>query len=81
MSGKVVGEPVWHPYTPQNGELLDVAISFSDLIWPWSGYLALHVSVSKEGASFEGVAQGHLSITIDSPMEEGFENLVWLLRY
>jgi len=71
VSGKIVDEPMWHPYTPQNGQLLDVAFSYSDHIWPWSGFLALHITVSKDGASFEGVAQGHVSLTIESPMEEG----------
>ena len=71
MTGNVLNEPVWHPYTPQNGELLDISFSYSDLIWPWSGYLAVHISVNKEGANFEGIAQGHVSLTVESPMEEG----------
>ena len=71
VSGKVVGEPQWHPYTPQNGEMIDIAFSYSDLIWPWSGYLALYISVSSKAANFEGIAQGHVSLTIESPMEEG----------
>ena len=24
VTGKIVGEPEWHPYTPQNGEVLEV---------------------------------------------------------
>ena len=54
VSGKVTEEPKWHPYSPQNGELLDVAFTYSDLIWPWSGFLAVHITVTKEGANFEG---------------------------
>ena len=27
--------------------------------------------MNKEGAAFEGVAQGHVSLTVESPMEEG----------
>ncbi len=71
VTGKIVGEPKWHPYSPQNGELLDVALTYSEVIWPWSGYLAVHIAVRKEGTIFDGIAQGHVSITIESPMEEG----------
>ncbi len=73
VTGRLSGEPVWHPYTPQNGELLEVAFSWSESIWPWSGFLAVHISVRREGAEFEGVAQGHVSITVESPPEEGRE--------
>lgn len=71
VSGKVVTEPVWHPYSPQSGEMLNVSFSFSELIWPWSGYLAVHVIVNEAGAAFDGIAQGHVSLTVESPMEKG----------
>ncbi|XP_040564759.2 LOW QUALITY PROTEIN: membrane-bound transcription factor site-1 protease [Lepeophtheirus salmonis] len=71
VTGKIVKEPVWHPYTPQKGNLLDVAFSYSELIWPWSGYLAVYISVSKEGANFDGIAQGHVFLTVESPPEVG----------
>ena len=71
VTGKLSGEPVWHPYTPQNGQLLEVAFSHSEVIWPWSGYLAVHITVGKDGANFEGIAQGHVSLTIESPMDDG----------
>ena len=71
VTGHVVGSPVWHPYKPQNGEFLNISFEFSDVIWPWSGYLAVHISVNSEGAEFEGLAQGHVSLTIQSPEEDG----------
>ena len=51
--------------------LLYLAFEYSDLIWPWSGYLAVYVMVSEQGKNFEGIAQGHISLIIESPMEEG----------
>jgi hypothetical protein len=27
VTGKVIKEPVWHPYTPQNGELIEVSLA------------------------------------------------------
>ena len=71
VTGRLTGPPVWHPYKSQNGELLNVAFEYSEVIWPWSGYLAVYVMVSEEGQAFEGIAQGHVSLTIESPMEEG----------
>ena len=71
VTGKIIGQPIWHSYKSQNGELLDIAFEYSDLIWPWSGYLAVYVMVTEQGKNFEGVAQGHISLIIESPMEEG----------
>lgn len=71
VSGRVVGKPVWSPYTPQYGQYLDVALTYSELLWPWSGWLAVSISVAKSAANWEGFAQGHVSLTIESPPEDG----------
>lgn len=71
VSGRVVGPPTWSPYTPQHGHLLDVALTHSDLLWPWSGWLAVSIQASAAAASFDGVAQGHISVTVESPAEDG----------
>lgn len=71
VSGHIVGKPQWHPYTPQQGQLLDVAISHSELLWPWSGWLAVSLSVSAEGLNYEGLAQGHITLTVESPPGSG----------
>ena len=34
------------------------AVSYSDEIWPWSGWLAVHIVVRQEAQQFEGIAQG-----------------------
>ena len=57
VSGWVVGTPTWHPYTPHNGQHLDVGVTYSSTIWPWAGWIALHLSVRPEAAEFEGIAQ------------------------
>ncbi|XP_018320423.1 membrane-bound transcription factor site-1 protease isoform X2 [Agrilus planipennis] len=71
VSGHIVGKPQWFPYTPQQGHLLDIAITYSELLWPWSGWLAVSLSVTEEGATYEGLAQGHIKITIESPPAAG----------
>lgn len=71
VSGRIVGKPQWHPYLPQQGHLLDVAISYSELLWPWSGWMAISLSVTVDGKSYEGLADGHISVTIESPPGNG----------
>uniref|UniRef100_A0A8C7Y5H3 Membrane-bound transcription factor site-1 protease n=1 Tax=Oryzias sinensis TaxID=183150 RepID=A0A8C7Y5H3_9TELE len=53
----------------KNGDHIDVAISYSPVLWPWAGYLAVSISVAKKAASWEGVAQGHVMVTVASPAE------------
>lgn len=57
VSGRIVEGPTWHPYTPENGHHLRLAFSHSAVLWPWSGYLAVAISVAEEAASWEGTAQ------------------------
>ena len=46
-----------------------MAFSYSSVLWPWSGYLAVSISVTKKAASWEGIAQGHVMVTVASPAE------------
>ena len=48
-----------------------MAFTYSEVIWPWSGYLAVHLSVASSASSFDGVAEGHASLTIESPAQDG----------
>ncbi|RWS25436.1 membrane-bound transcription factor site-1 protease-like protein [Leptotrombidium deliense] len=68
VTGNIVGKPQWHPYIPQNGHYMDVAITHSEILWPWSGWMAVYISVSPEAANWEGIAQGHISLTVESPV-------------
>ena len=38
---------------------------------PRSGWLAVQILVKEEAAQFEGIAQGHLTLTIESPRSPG----------
>ncbi|WAR11340.1 MBTP1-like protein, partial [Mya arenaria] len=69
VSGKIVGKPQWEPYQPQHGSYVDVAFSYSRTLWPWSGYIAVSIAVDKMAAKWEGVAQGQVSLTVESPPE------------
>jgi hypothetical protein len=39
-----------------------------------TGWLALHITVRAEAADFEGVAQGHLTLTVESPHRSPEDN-------
>lgn len=67
VSGKIKDKPQWYPYIPQQGQLLDVALSYSELLWPWSGWLAVSLTVNPNGALYDGLAQGHINLTVESP--------------
>ncbi|XP_045605609.1 membrane-bound transcription factor site-1 protease [Procambarus clarkii] len=71
VSGRIVEKPIWHPYTPQYGHHLDIAFTYSEVLWPWSGHLAVWITVAESGKEWEGFARGHISVTIESPPEEG----------
>lgn len=71
VSGRVVGKPQWHPYTPQFGQYLDIALTYSELLWPWSGWMAVSIAAARTAANWEGIAQGHIALTIESPPEDG----------
>lgn len=51
-AGKFATEPTFTS-TNEGGKLLDVRFEHSSILWPWSGYLALYVRVSPEGASYK----------------------------
>ncbi|GAB6026455.1 Membrane-bound transcription factor site-1 protease, variant 3 [Chamberlinius hualienensis] len=70
VSGQIIEKPKWHPYTQQYGNYLEIALTYSDILWPWSGYLAVHIVVGKDAANWEGVAQGHISVTVQTNPKE-----------
>ncbi|XP_063990633.1 membrane-bound transcription factor site-1 protease [Diachasmimorpha longicaudata] len=73
VSGNV-SEVVWHPYVSSDngdGEKIEVALTHSDVLWPWSGWLAVAITVPSSAANWQGIAQGHITITVESPPGHG----------
>ena len=60
VTGHVVERPVWQPFTPQFGNHIEVAFQYSNTLWPWSGYLAVSISVTSQAANWDGIAQGQV---------------------
>lgn len=65
-----VEQVTWHPHLP-NGGLLAVTAEYSEILWPWSGWLAISFTVLESGADFDGVVEGHLNVTIESHDDTG----------
>lgn len=53
-----------------------MAVSYSAVLWPWAGYLAVSISVAKKAASWEGIAQGHVMLTVASPAENDVSKMI-----
>ena len=70
MPGSFEAEPLYVA-KDDGGKLLDVRFEHSDLLWPWSGFLALYIYVRAEGVGYEGTASGEISFTIVSPPMPG----------
>lgn len=66
VTGHIRDPPTWHPYTNHNGHLINVSISYSSILWPWSGWLGVHVVATEEAEKFEGIAQGQINLTVYS---------------
>ncbi|CAI9100335.1 OLC1v1037310C2 [Oldenlandia corymbosa var. corymbosa] len=68
--GYVESPPTWHP-SNEEGNLLSVHFTYSDVIWPWTGYLALHMQIKEEGAQFSGDIEGNVTVRVSSPPAKG----------
>ncbi|XP_043255245.1 membrane-bound transcription factor site-1 protease isoform X3 [Colletes gigas] len=69
-----VANLLWHPYTGNgNGERIDVSVTHSDVLWPWSGWLAVAITVPSSARDWQGIAQGYIAVTIESPPSDGEE--------
>lgn len=64
--GYVESPPTWHP-SDDVGNLLSIHFTYSEVIWPWTGYLALHMQIKEEGAQFSGEIGGNVTLRVYSP--------------
>ncbi|KAL2532647.1 Subtilisin-like protease SBT6.1 [Abeliophyllum distichum] len=68
--GYLESPPSWHPLN-EEGNLLSIHFTYSDIIWPWTGFLALHMQIKEEGAQFSGEIEGNVTVKIYSPPSQG----------
>ncbi|KAJ9688426.1 hypothetical protein PVL29_014216 [Vitis rotundifolia] len=72
--GYVESPPTWHP-SDEEGNLLSIRFTYSEVIWPWTGYLALHMQIKEEAALFSGEIEGNVTVKIYSPPAQGEKNV------
>jgi membrane-bound transcription factor site-1 protease len=65
--GWLEDDPIWHPNPKGSGEKIQVSITYSKTLWPYAGWLALHIIVPDSATDFAGVAEGVVSFTVVSP--------------
>lgn len=68
--GYLESPPTWHP-TDEEGNLLSIHFTYSEVIWPWTGYIALHMQIKEEGSQFNGVIEGNVTFNVFSPPAKG----------
>ncbi|KAK1314323.1 hypothetical protein QJS10_CPA06g00676 [Acorus calamus] len=72
--GYIEGQPTWNP-SDEVGNLLSIHFTYSDVIWPWTGYIALHMQIKEEGSQFSGVIEGDVNVNVYSPPPPGGKGL------
>ncbi|KAI4377106.1 hypothetical protein MLD38_014791 [Melastoma candidum] len=68
--GYVESPPTWHP-SDDEGNLLSIHFAHSEVIWPWTGYLALYMQIKEEGAQYSGEIEGNVTVKVYSPPAPG----------
>ncbi|XP_056852389.1 subtilisin-like protease SBT6.1 isoform X2 [Raphanus sativus] len=68
--GYIESPPTWHAANDE-GNLLRIHFKYPKIIWPWTGYLALHMQIKEEGAQFTGEIEGNVTVKVYSPPAPG----------
>ncbi|KAL3675240.1 hypothetical protein R1sor_025188 [Riccia sorocarpa] len=68
--GYIESAPTWTPLDGA-GRLLDIQYTYSDVIWPWTGFLGLHFRIKPEGSRHMGIIEGNITFTVVSPPGKG----------
>lgn len=63
LSGRLLGEPAFTTYEAVNSDLLDVKFTYPSVLWPWSGWLGVYLSV-RENVPAPRYVQGMIRFTV-----------------
>ncbi|KAL7294624.1 hypothetical protein TKK_0011928 [Trichogramma kaykai] len=65
----------WHPhaYNADSDENIQVTLTYSEHLWPWSGWLAVAITIPESLKNYRGVAQGMIKVVIQSETYEGMK--------
>lgn len=65
VTGVITGEPQW--LAGKNGDHIELSFAYPALLWPWTGYLSVHIRVAESAAEWGGIAEGIIRLKIRSP--------------
>ena len=71
--GYVARAPRW--VGAANGDRIAMQVEASETLWPWSGWLAVSIEVPQTAATFEGVVEGSIEMTVGSEGGSGNDGL------
>uniref|UniRef100_A0A8R1Z651 Subtilisin n=1 Tax=Pristionchus pacificus TaxID=54126 RepID=A0A8R1Z651_PRIPA len=66
VSSRIEEPPVWEPFSTESANVLRISFSYSPQIWPWTGFMALFLSVNSEHSSYTGNVSGRIRLTVVS---------------
>ncbi|GMT33116.1 hypothetical protein PFISCL1PPCAC_24413 [Pristionchus fissidentatus] len=66
VSSRIEEPPVWEPFSTESANVLRISITYSAQIWPWTGFMALFLSVNSEYSSYTGNVSGRIRLTVVS---------------
>lgn len=65
VAARIEPRPRWRPDSEHAGACVSFSVSYSDLLWPWSGFLALHASVNEACEHWSGFVKGFLDFRVE----------------
>lgn len=71
LFGEILEPPRWIPRGRLSDDMLDVSISYSRILWPWTGWLALKFSASPASAHFDGIVEGRVEVVAATVQSDG----------
>eukprot|EP01135_Chromosphaera_perkinsii_P002906 Nk52_evm17s230 gene=Nk52_evmTU17s230 len=60
----VVEEVMGNVVAKNANKLVQIEFEYSSQLWPWSGYIALFITVTEEGEFFKGTLKGNVELTV-----------------
>lgn len=66
VTGYIKRRPKWKPSIETDGNFLKMSFSYPKKLWPWSGYLAIEVSVKESAKYHSGFVEGLIQLEIES---------------
>ena len=63
VASRIVRQPYWQPASPSSA--LSLRFSYSEPLWPWSGYLAIELRV-EEDVTEKQIVEGTIALSVES---------------